>query len=95
MEHGREHTCRQNICVNLSPRQRRWLEAEVAAGRFASIEEAVEMAISALMDIETDNLAWAPPKVDEARASVTGGESFAGEDYLKSLEEWIASTRSS
>jgi Arc/MetJ-type ribon-helix-helix transcriptional regulator len=81
--------------VNLSSKQRRWLEAEVSAGRFASVDEAVEMAVSALMAIEADDFAWAKPKVDAARASVARGEIVSGDDYLKSLDEHIAATRSS
>jgi antitoxin ParD1/3/4 len=81
--------------VNLSPKQRRWLEAEVSAGRFASVDEAVEIAVSALIAIEADDLAWAKPKVDEVRASVARGEIVSCDDYLKSLDEHIAAVSSS
>lgn len=95
MEYSSGHVYNQNMNVNLSLKQRRWLEAEVAAGRFASLDEAVEMAVSAMMDIETDDLAWAKPNVDKARASIARGDTISGDDYLKSLDERIATTRSS
>ncbi len=81
--------------VTLPPKQRKWLEAEVAAGRFASIDEALALAVSGLMDLETDDLAWAKPQVDQARASAARGEISTGDDYLKRLDAKIASLQSS
>lgn len=95
MEYHTGQVYSQMMNVNLSLKQRRWLEAEVSAGRFASVDEAVEMAVSALMDLETDDLSWAKPQVDEARASIMRGETIASDDYLKSLDKKIASMQSS
>ncbi len=81
--------------ITLPPNQRKWLEAEVAAGRFASFDEALAMAVTGLMELETDDLAWAKPQVDQARASIAKGDVSAGEDYLKRLDARIVTLRSS
>ena len=81
--------------ITLPPNQRKWLEAEVAAGRFASLEEALAVAVSGLMDLETDDLAWAKPQVDQARASFAEGDVSAGEAYLQRLDDRIAKLQSS
>jgi hypothetical protein len=58
--------------------QQQWLEAQVAAGHFPSIEAAVQAAIAAAMidgaQIEADDLEWAKPYVDEAQADVARGD---------------------
>jgi antitoxin ParD1/3/4 len=81
--------------ITLPPNQRKWLEAEVAAGRFASLEEALAVAVSGLMELETDDLAWAKPQVDQARASLARGDATAGKVYLKRLDARIAKLQSS
>ena len=81
--------------ITLPPNQRKWLETEVAAGRFASLEEALAVAVSGLMELETDDLAWARPQVDKARASFAEGDVSAGEAYLQRLDEKIAKLQSS
>ena len=52
----------------------RELEDQVAAGHFTSLEEALALAVADLMAAETDDLAWAKPYVDEARASLARGD---------------------
>jgi antitoxin ParD1/3/4 len=81
--------------ITLPPKQRKWLEAEVAAGRFASLEKALTVAVSGLMELETDDLAWAKPQVDQARASFAEGDVSAGEAYLQRLDDKIAKLQSS
>jgi antitoxin ParD1/3/4 len=84
--------CTMNI---LLPReQQEWLEAEVAAGHFSSIDEAVAAAVAELKSFLDDDLAWAKPYVDEARASVARGESISGEEFYKHLNDKIESLRS-
>ena len=50
--------------VTLPPEQQRWLEAQVAAGQFGSIDEALAVAVADLIAIQGDDLAWAKPYVD-------------------------------
>jgi len=62
------------MTIQLSPEQQRWLEAQVEAGHFSSLEQAVAVAIADLMATTEDDLDWAKPLVDEAIASVERGE---------------------
>jgi antitoxin ParD1/3/4 len=72
--------------VTLPSDQQRWLEAEVAAGRFESIDDALAAAVAELMSIEADDLAWAKPYVEQARASVARGDVIPGGEFFKRLE---------
>ncbi len=65
----------------------------MAAGHFASIDEAVAVAIADLKSMLEDDLAWAKPYVDEARASLARGESMSGQDFFKHLDDTIESLR--
>ena len=79
--------------VTLPTDQREWLEAQVAAGRFESIDEALVVAVADLMAIQADNLAWAKPYVDEASASVACGKVTSGEDFFNRLDAKLAALR--
>jgi antitoxin ParD1/3/4 len=80
--------------ISLPREQQEWLEAEVAAGHFSSIDEALAVAVAELKALQEDDLAWAKPYVDEARASIARGELISGEEFLKHLNDKIASLRS-
>jgi antitoxin ParD1/3/4 len=62
------------MTIQLSPEQQRWLEDQVKAGHFASLEQAVAVAIADLMAVVDDDLEWAKPLVDEAAAELDRGE---------------------
>ena len=62
------------MTIQLSPEQQQWLEAQVAAGHFSSLEQAVAVAIADLMATAEDDLDWAKPLVDEAAAELDRGE---------------------
>jgi len=68
------------MTIQLSPEQQQWLEAQVAAGNFSSLEEAVAVAIADLMATTEDDLDWAKPLVDEAIASVERGEDIPADE---------------
>ena len=80
--------------IKLPSRQQKWLEDQVAAGQFASLDEAMALAVADLMAAETDDLAWAKPYVDEARASLARGDVVTGEEYLKGLDRKVRDLRS-
>jgi len=80
--------------VKLTPAQEAWLEAQVAEGRLPSIEDGVRSAVADLMTIANDDLAWAKPYVDEARASVARGDVATGETVLANLRRRIAQLKS-
>jgi antitoxin ParD1/3/4 len=75
--------------VSLPREQLEWLEAEVAAGRFSSIDEALAVAVADLKALSEDDLAWAKPYVDRARASVARGDVISGEQFFKRLNAKI------
>ena len=66
----------------------------MAAGHYEPVEEALAVAVADLMAIHNDDLAWARPYVDQARASVARGDVISGEQYFKRLRETPASLRS-
>lgn len=73
--------------IALKPDQLTWLEAEVSAGTFASIEDAVRLAVAGLMDTtEDDDLTWTKPLVDEARAAIARGEGIPAADVKAEIE---------
>jgi antitoxin ParD1/3/4 len=80
--------------ISLPREQQEWLEAEVAAGRFSSIDEALAIAVAELQALQEDDLAWAKPYVDEARAEIARGETISGDEFLKHLNDKITSLRS-
>jgi antitoxin ParD1/3/4 len=67
--------------ISLTREQQEWLEAKVAAGLFGSVEEAAAAAIADSMAGEIDDMAWAKPYVDEARAAVTRGDVLTIEEH--------------
>jgi Arc/MetJ-type ribon-helix-helix transcriptional regulator len=72
--------------IKLPSRQQKWLENQVAAGHFGSLDEALALAVADLMAAETGDLAWAKPYVDQARASLARGDVISGSDYLEDLD---------
>jgi Arc/MetJ-type ribon-helix-helix transcriptional regulator len=75
----------------LTPAQQKWLEAEVAAGRYSSVEEAVRTAVDALMPPELRDLSWVKPYLDEARASLARGEGVSAEEVFDETDAWLKS----
>jgi Arc/MetJ-type ribon-helix-helix transcriptional regulator len=80
--------------VKLPPDQLKWIEGQVADGRFESVDEALAIAVADLMAMRADDLAWAKPYVDQAWASVARGDVMSGDEYLRRLDEKLAPLRS-
>ncbi len=80
--------------VKLPPEQQKWVEGQVAAGHFASIDDALSAAVADVMAIHRDDLAWAKPYVEQARASVARGNVMPGEEYFRRLDGKLAVLRS-
>ena len=75
------------MTITLTPKQQAWLEAEVAAGHFTSVEEAVQVAVAELMrPIDTTDLSWARPYLDEARGSLDRGEGIPAEQVFAEID---------
>jgi antitoxin ParD1/3/4 len=83
------------MTVTLTPEQQERLEAAVAAGQFASVEEAVQYAVDNLVltAADLDDLSWAKPLLDEARASLARGEGLSLEEFNAHVEKRLKSLR--
>jgi antitoxin ParD1/3/4 len=79
------------MTITLTPEQQRQLEAAVAAGQFASVEEAVRWAVDHILVKEEDvgDLSWAKPYLDEARAAIARGESISPEEVFAETDAWL------
>ncbi len=81
------------MTIQLSPEQQRWLEAQVAAGHFASLEQAVAVAVADLMAMDDDDLAWAKPLVDKASAELARGEGVPGDEAIDHIRTALDRSR--
>jgi antitoxin ParD1/3/4 len=75
------------MTIQLSPEQQQWLEAQVAAGHFSSLEQAVAVAIADLMATAEDDLDWAKPLVDEAAAELDRGEGVPADEAFARIRK--------
>ncbi len=71
------------MAITLTPEQQTWLQAHVASGAYASIEEAVRHLVDERIAEEHDDLAWAKPYADEARADIAQGRVITLEEHEK------------
>jgi antitoxin ParD1/3/4 len=72
------------MMITLPPELEAWLQAHVAAGDYSSVEEAARQIIADRMAqsaLESDNMEWAKPLVDEARAGIARGEVITVEEH--------------
>jgi Arc/MetJ-type ribon-helix-helix transcriptional regulator len=83
------------MTITLTPEQQRRLEAAVAAGEFASVEEAVRWAVDQILVTEEDlrDLSWAKPYLDEAREQIARGESISLEEFNAEVDKRLAKLR--
>ena len=79
--------------IDLPPEQEQWLEAQVAQGEFASLEDAVRRMIADRMALDADDLAWAKPYVDEGRAAAARGEVVSLDDAIADMDAHLASLK--
>lgn len=61
------------MAIALTKHHEKLLRAEVAAGRFATIEDAVAFALDHFLPGDIGDLDWAREAVDAGRASAAGG----------------------
>jgi Arc/MetJ-type ribon-helix-helix transcriptional regulator len=79
------------MAIALTSEQLRWLEQAVAEGRFASVDEAVRVAVVGLMTEvdepgdEVDDDGWLKPSLDAAREAVERGEGMTLDAYRAHL----------
>ena len=75
------------MTITLPREQQEWLEAQVKAGYYDSIEDAVASIVAEHMQLDTDDMAWAKPLVDKALASLDRGEGMTLEEYRQLMDE--------
>jgi antitoxin ParD1/3/4 len=73
--------------ITLPREQQEWLEAQVRAGAYESVDEALASIVDEHMLIDVDDLDWAKPLVDEARASIARGEGMTLEEYRARMDK--------
>jgi antitoxin ParD1/3/4 len=85
------------MAITLTPEQEAWCEIHVASGDFSSVEEAarrlIDERIAERAAEESDDLAWAKPYVDEARAAVARGEFVSLEEHKAHNAALLASLK--
>ncbi len=73
------------MSITLTPEQEAWIKPHVATGDFASVEEAahqlIDDRIAELAETGDDDMAWAKPYVDEARADMARGDVITLEEH--------------
>jgi Arc/MetJ-type ribon-helix-helix transcriptional regulator len=67
--------------IHLAKDDEDWLRAQVAAGRFSSLDEALAEAIDSLR-AEDEELPWAKSLVDEGLAELDRGEGIPAEEVF-------------
>jgi len=75
------------MTITLPREQQEWLEAQVKAGHYNSIDEAVASIVAERMHLDVGDLAWAKPLVDEALASLDRGEGMTLDEYRARMAE--------
>ena len=78
------------MMIVLTDEQTAWLAAQVADGRFGSVDEAARAIIDEQMAVESENLDWAKPLLDAASDAIERGDYVPLEDVQKRLAARIA-----
>jgi len=83
--------------IRLKPDTEEWLKAQVAEGRFESIEQAVELLLGdSRRDQEalnTTDLSWAQPYIDKGLADADAGRVRPAEEVLAELRKRFVHSR--
>jgi antitoxin ParD1/3/4 len=82
--------------VRLKPDTEEWLKAQVAEGRFPSVEEAVEALVAddrAQASLANEDLSWAKPYIDEGIAALERGDVIPAEEVYAELRAKFSTRR--
>ena len=80
--------------IKLTPKQEAWLAAHVSAGAYATVEEAVQSLLDErIAEEQDDDLEWAKPYLDEARAEIERGEGISHDNFKAFLDQKRKSLR--
>jgi antitoxin ParD1/3/4 len=75
--------------ITLPREQQEWLEAQVKAGAYDSVEDAITSILAEHMEPDIDDMAWARPLVDEGRASLEQGKGLTLAEHLAHIDETL------
>ena len=75
--------------ITLPREQQEWLEAQVKAGAYDSLDDAVASILAEHMSMDIDDMAWARPLVDEGRASLEQGKGLTLAEHLAHIDETL------
>lgn len=84
------------MAISLTLEQQAWIAARIERGEFASEDEAARQLIDeriAEHTIEDDDLAWAKPYVDYARADIAKGRTHTRQEYEACMNRLLASMK--
>jgi antitoxin ParD1/3/4 len=83
------------MTITLTPEQRKWIETQVAAGHFASIEEAISIAVTELMlasEPESEaELAELRRLIDQGDADIQAGRVYTYADAEELADDILGS----
>lgn len=79
--------------ITLPREQQEWLEAQVKAGAYESIDEAVASIVSEYMHLDLNDLDWAKPLIEEGRAAIDRGEGLTLEEHRARVAAKLESLR--
>lgn len=79
--------------ITLPREQQEWLEAQVKAGAYESIDEAVASIVSEYMHLDLNDLDWAKPLIEEGRAAIERGEGLTLEEHRARVAAKLESLR--
>jgi len=83
--------------IRLEPDTEEWLKAQVAEGRFESIEDAVEALVAddrAEAALDEEDLSWAKPYIEEGLADLEAGRTIPAEQVYAELRAKFSRSRS-
>lgn len=84
--------------IRLKPDTEEWLKAQVAEGRFSSVEDAVEALVAddrAQAELDATDLSWAKPYIEEGLADLAAGRTIPAEQVYAELRAKFTRSRGS
>jgi Arc/MetJ-type ribon-helix-helix transcriptional regulator len=73
------------MTITLPREQQEWLEAQVKAGYYDSIEDAVASIVAEHMQLDIDDMSWARELVEEGRASLEREGALSLDEHRKRI----------
>ena len=75
--------------ITLPREQQEWLEAQVRAGAYSSVEDAVAIILGQHMNLDIGDMAWARSLVEEGRACIERGEMLTLDEHLSQIDQTL------